>query len=123
MYPILTYGFPLLLILFEWGTRKVIEVDTQVFIGPALSVSGICYLVPLLKPKVTNINFYSYKSKFDSQLIPFLYLLVLLSIFGWIASCILSIKEKEIIFLGINLYLWIGIIIYFVSIVMVVLKE
>ncbi|EIY0852050.1 hypothetical protein ABTP12_14790 [Acinetobacter baumannii] len=123
MYPILTYGFPLILVLFEWGVRKIVHADEYIFIGPALAVSGISYLVPLLKPKFIEQPEFTYRSKLDNQLIPFIYLLIILSIFGWAYSCVMTLQENKNDFHGFKIYFLVGFAIYILSLIMVLAKE
>jgi len=56
MYGVLIYGFPLLLLLFEWGLRSLLAVDSWGFTGPTLAAAGLSFLVPLTKPKTLSVG-------------------------------------------------------------------
>lgn len=51
MYPVITYGFPIILVIFESGIRAIMKIDTTNFIGPTLASAALCFLAPLTKPK------------------------------------------------------------------------
>ena len=129
MYTILTYGFPLILILFEWGLKFILTVENTAFTGPALATAGLSYLIPLTKPKVLPIPVQGQSGAFatterDSQLIGLNWLLILGALFSWCASCYFSIKEPTLKIWGVfYLHFIIGFITYVVSLLMTLLKE
>lgn len=129
MYTILTYGFPLILVVFEWGLKFILAVENTAFTGPALATAGLSYLIPLSKPKVLPIPIQGQAGAFatterDSQLIGFNWLLILAALFSWSASCYFSIKAPTLkIFDTFYLHFLIGLCTYVVSLLMTLLKE
>ncbi|MGN2254304.1 hypothetical protein ACFWZ4_13070 [Frateuria sp. GZRe12] len=127
MYAILSYGFPLLLIAFEWGLRRVLQIDSSGFIGPTLAAAALSFLVPLTRPKITTISqdgsTFQLLNERDQQLIPVVWLTVLAGLFAWAASCYFSIKLNSETFYLLPVHVAIGLAIYFISVVLVAIKE
>src|SRR3954463_14815061 len=110
MYSILIYGFPLTLLLFEWGLRSLLAVDSWGFTGPTLAAAGLSFLVPLTKPKILNVAIAGMPdavaiSKGDNQFIAFIWLLVLAFLFIWSGACYASIKYPDHMVLGVSTHL------------------
>lgn len=127
MYIILTYGFPLILLVFEWGLRTLMLVDASGFIGPTLAAAGLSFLVPLTRPKRLSVTIANYPnaiatSKEDQQLVGFIWLLVLASLFAWSASCYASIKAPDETVIGYPIHSVIGFGTYLISLLMTFVK-
>ena len=122
MYVILIYGFPFILVLIEWAIRTFAKVDSSLFMGPALSVSGISYLVPLLRPKIAKGTF-GFRSKLDEQLIPFTFIVIILSMFAWSVGCVWALDENERTYYGFRGSLLIGGFTYLISLILAFIKE
>lgn len=127
MHAILIYGFPLILVAFEWGLRSVLKVDAGGFIGPTLAAASLTTLVQLTKPKKVAIRASSNKhivvSAYDQQLIAFVWLVVLLTMFAWLASCYFSVQASTLTTLQLPTHVAIGLTTYLVSIILVMVKE
>lgn len=128
MYTILTYGFPFILITFEWGLKFILKVENTAFAGPALAAAALSFLMPLTKPKVLEVRVEGHPGAFvtssrDSQLIGLTWLLVFMFLFLWAVACFLSMQSPVIKFWILDMHLAIGLGTYFVSLVMTLLKE
>jgi hypothetical protein len=129
MYAVLIYGFPLFLLLFEWGLRHLLAVDASGFTGPTLSATGLSFLVPLTKPKILNVPLTNAPSTAvvtsagDQQFVAFIWILVLAFLFVWGWSCYESIKEPQELILGLPRHLAIGSGAYLLSLIMIFIKE
>lgn len=129
MFQILIYGFPLMLLGFEWGLRTLLIVDSQGFIGPTLAAAGLSYLVPLTKPKVVSMNIPEHPgamatSRSDQEiLIPLVFILIFLFLFAWTLTCYVSIKHPNDMIFGLSTHLAIGGAVYVISLVMIFFKE
>ena len=128
MYAILIYGFPLTLLLFEWGLRVMLTVDSSGFTGPALAAAGLSFLMPLTKPKITELAGNTPKkmvmmSKADSVLIPIVWMFVFIFLFSWSFACYVSIKFPNDHTFGFNSHLVIGSLVYLASLILTGIKE
>ena len=128
MYAVLTYGFPLILLVFEWGLRTLMLVDTSGFIGPTLAAAGLSFLIPLTKPKRIDVLVPSLPdalvtSKRDQEFVGLIWLLFLASLFAWSASCYTSIRFPENRVFGWPVHFVIGLGTYLLSLIMTFVKE
>ena len=128
MYTILTYGFPFILIAFEWGLKFILEQDNVAFVGPALAAAALSFLMPLTKPKVLEVNIEGHPGSFvtstkDSQLIGFTWILTFLFLFIWSGACYFSIQNPMPKLMSLDLPLFLGLITYGISMIMTLLKE
>ena len=128
MYVILIYGFPVMLLVFEWGLRHLLSVDSWGFTGPTLAAAGLSFLVPLTKPKILNIQIPNapdavVTSKRDKEFVGLTWLMVFAFLFIWSASCYASLKFPEQRVLGFSTHLFIGGVAYLISLVMTFIKE
>lgn len=129
MYGILIYGFPLVLLAFEWGLRTLLQVESWGFTGPTLAAAGLSFLVPLTRPKELNIPLNNAPnavaiSKGDRDIfVPLAFLLVFVFMFAWCWSCYISIKKPNAELFGMSTHLVIGSIVYLISVVMTFVKE
>lgn len=128
MHAILIYGFPLILLLFEWGLRTLLSVDASAFVGPTLATAGLSFLVPLTKPKYLNIPVEFSPgaiviSKADNNFIAVVWIFLLLYLFVWASSCYFSVKLPASMTWGLSTQFLIGISAYLVSLVMTFVKE
>lgn len=135
MYSILIYGFPLILIVFEWGLKFLLTVNLAAesinlieFTGPALAASALSFLMPLTRPKELSINIDGHEGVFvtsnkDSQLIGFIWLLVLCCLFSWAGSCYMSMVLPNHNIWGVSTHLVIGLSMYFLSLLMTFIKD
>lgn len=128
MYSVLIYGFPLVLLLFEWGLRSLLTVDSWGFTGPTLAAAGLSFLVPLTRPKILNVSIPSAPnavaiSKGDQELVAFIWILVLAFLFVWSGACYASIKHPTHTVLGLSTHLVVGGVAYLISLVMIFVKE
>lgn len=48
---LLEWGFPFYLVCIEALFRSASEIDTSGFIGPAIAIAGLSFLLPLTRPK------------------------------------------------------------------------
>src|SRR5580658_9277036 len=97
---LLLYGFPLILVLFEWALRTIIGVDSSEFIGPTLAATGLSFLVPLTEPKEDIVALAAGKiakvrSEADKDFVPITMLFIFLFFFLWLASCYASLKHRD----------------------------
>jgi hypothetical protein len=128
MHIVLIYTFPVVLVLFEWGLRNAISVDTSGFTGPALAAAALSFLMPLTKPKEASDTGFRGRdvlitSRMDSHFVAFTWLLILAFLFAWGVACYLSIRTPDSKLLGFPSHLTIGSGLYFVSLVMTAFKE
>ena len=128
MHAVLIYGFPLILLLFEWGLRTLLAVDASAFIGPSLTTAGLSFLVPLTRPKDTNIVVKELPgavviSRADHNFIAVVWILLLLYLFVWASSCYYSIKLSTSVTLTLPTHLLIGLTAYLVSLIATFVKE
>lgn len=136
MHTVLVYGFPLLLLLFEWGLRAGLKVDASGFMGPTLAAAALSVLLPLTKPVVRKLdgfdslslgNHFSSSvvltSRFDINFIAFIWVLFLLTLFGWAAACYFSLVSPNDTTLYFATHNTIGGCAYMVSVVMTSIKE
>ncbi len=128
MHAILTYGFPLILLLFEWGLRAALTVDTSGFFGPTLAAAALSYLVPLTRPYEKQDSWARSRqvlvtSRFDASFVAFTWLLVLLCLFAWAAACYCSLVTPADKTLGVATHISIGGGAYIISLVMTSIKE
>ncbi|EJL6474595.1 hypothetical protein ACVTD8_16260 [Vibrio cholerae] len=128
MYIVLTYGFPFILIAFEWGLKFLLKIQDTAFAGPALAAAALSFLMPLTKPKVIEIDVPGHPGTFvtssrDSQLIGATWLLVFLFLFLWGAACYLSLQKPSLKFWELDVHLIIGLATYFLSLIMTLTKE
>lgn len=127
MYAVLTYGFPLILIGFEWGLRQLMEVDSSQFIGPTLAAAALSFLIPLTRPKRVklsdeNLGYVAVNAR-DQHFIPVVWLFVLVGLFAWSASCYFSANTSQIVIFSLPIYTAIGLGAYFASLILVMIKE
>ena len=127
MYKVLVYGFPLLLLVFEWGLRTVMHVDSSGFTGPTLAAAGLSFLMPLTKLKTKLIDIPGgdpvlVMSRADEQLVGLIWLLVLSSLFAWAFSCYLSVARPALNFYGTPGHFLVGLTTYVLSLVMTAFK-
>ena len=128
MYSVLIYGFPLMLVVFQWGLLFLLKVDTSAFIGPSFAAAALTFLIPLTRPKKLEVNVprrsnVVVTSKADHQFIPIVWTLVLLSLFGWSTTCYLSEVNRVAQILGRPAHIVIGAGMYLVAVAMVIVKE
>lgn len=128
MYAVLIYGFPLLLLLFEWGLRVLIQVDSSGFTGPTLAAAGLSFLMPLTKPKQLNIQIPGNPnaiaiSRTDTQFMAFTWMVIFGYLFLWALTCYTSIKLPMNKVFSITTHLFIGSCAYVFSLVMTFVKE
>ncbi|WP_334032855.1 hypothetical protein [Burkholderia gladioli] len=116
-----------MLIAFEWGLRTVLHVDSFEFMGPTLCAAALTFLIPLTEPKkimaVSNSKNGILVNARDHQFIPVVWLMVLVGLFAWSASCYYSNKEPGHVFFLLPMHLVIGLGAYFVSIILAMIKE
>ena len=128
MHTFLIYAFPLVLLLFEWGVRSLMEVDTSGFTGPALAAAALSFLIPLTRPKSVTVSVslaprLRVVSAADQHFSALVWLLVLLFLFLWAGACYASVKHPEATLMTIDLHLFIGLVLYLVSVVCCFIKE
>ena len=128
MYILLIYGFPIILLVFEWGLRYLLKVDTHGFIGPTLAAAGLSFLVPLTKPKALTIATGSsgvvmVTPRREFEFIAFIWMLVLAYLFVWAATCVISVAHPQSTYVGYSIHSEIGAAAYVVSLAMTFLKE
>jgi hypothetical protein len=130
----LIYGFPFILMLFEWGFRQVIGADTLGFVGPTLAAAGVTFLVPLTKPNQVRIsekvkNALMQKGitavyEKDQNFIYFVYFILLISSFVWLWSCFVSMTTpNDLVFSTFPTHVGIGFINYITAIILCWYKE
>ncbi|AHB50441.1 hypothetical protein W911_16845 [Hyphomicrobium nitrativorans NL23] len=128
MYTAFVCVFPLILLLFEWGLRTIMSVNTFEFTGPALAAAGVSFLPPLVRPKIINVKIRNRPdviavSKADHILTSIVWMTLLLFLFAWCAACYVSIKFPQSAHLWINDHLLIGIVVYASCLAFVFVKE
>ncbi|MDX7648070.1 hypothetical protein [Aeromonas caviae] len=92
---ILNWGFPFYLIVLEVLFRGATGLNTSAFIGPAIATAGLSFLLPLTKPKelsealhgrtlaLVESNGGVVVNSNDQNLIPFIWLSILLGFLVW----------------------------------------
>jgi hypothetical protein len=129
---LLLYGFPLILVLFEWALRTIIGVDSSEFIGPTLAATGLSFLVPLTEPKEDIVALAAGKiakvrSEADKDFVPITMLFIFLFFFLWLASCYASLKHRDQVVsyrsFSMSLQAFIGWLAYLISLIMAGIKE
>lgn len=126
MYSIVIYSFPLTLLVFEWGLRTILNVNSSGYTGPTLAAAGLSFLMPLIKPKLKEIPGETKlvaMSIAESRLIPFLWMFILIFLFAWASSCYVSIKFPEHQLFGFDSHLVIGGSLYAISLILTAIKE
>lgn len=128
MYAVLIYGFPLILLAFEWGLRFLLQVNSTGFTGPALSAAALSFLIPLTRPKILNVEIEGHPGAFatstaDSNFVGFIWVLVFATLFAWAGSCYVSMKLPNHEIIKLKTHLVIGLGTYFISLLMTFFKE
>lgn len=126
MYAVVIYGFPLTLLIFEWGLRTMLSVDSRGFAGPTLAAAALSFLMPLIKPKQQTIPGHTDViaiSKAEARLMPIVWISVLVFLFCWTWSCYMSLKFPMDKTLGFDSHLVIGGTLYIVSLLLTAVKE
>lgn len=128
MYALLTYGFPAILILFQWGLRTLLAVNAWAFIGPTLAATGLSFLVPLTRPKILNDSIDGAPgaimiSKKDNNFIPIVWFLLFCYLFAWALTCYFSLKLPTATILTIPTQIFIGLVAYVISLIATFVKE
>lgn len=124
--------FPAILVLFEWGLRRVVGVNAWEFMGPTLAAAGLSFLVPLIKPKweysaVDVGKLARVRAVWDEDFIPIVHVFILLSLFAWLATCYVSLELSDrVVAVGswnVPLHIVLGALAYFISLVFTGMKE
>jgi hypothetical protein len=129
MYQILIYGFPLILVAFEWGLKFLMNNENNTnFAGPALAAAALTFLVPLTKPKILEVSIPNHPNAFvtttgDKNLVGLVWLLVFFFLFGWAGTCYLSVQSPQSKLWLIDVPLVIGLAGYIISLLLTFLKE
>lgn len=127
MQATLPYLFPLILLLFEWGLRAALKVDTSSFFGPTLAAAALSFLIPLTKPVEYQGGWAGRRvlmtSRFDASFVSLTWVLILLGLFAWASACYFSLTTPTSLALGFPTHTTIGGIAYVISLVMTSLKE
>lgn len=127
MHNVIVYGFPVILVAFEFGLRTLVNADVSGFIGPTLAAAGLSFLVPLTKLRVLNIEVSDSNavviSKRDKEFTSLVWLFILLFLFAWFWSCYLSISRPHDTVWIIPTHFGVGLIAYVISILLTVIKE
>lgn len=128
MYSLITYGFPLILVAFEWGLKYIMKVENTSFAGPALAAAALSFLMPLTKPKVLQMNIPGHPNSFltttrDSQVVGLTWILVFVFLFLWTGSCFLTTEQPIRKLWVLDMPLAIGGAVYVVSLIMTWAKE
>lgn len=128
MHTVLSYVFPLLLLVFEWGLRIVLKQDASGFFGPTLAAAALTCLIPLTKPVEKSYGVIRSRgvvvtTRFDSNFIIITWLLVIVCLFAWAAACYFSLVTPEDRILGLSTHSTIGGAAYATSLLMTSLKE
>ena len=132
---IITIGFPLYLIIFEFVLRSILDVDTQHFIPPTLAASGLVLLIGALKPKEINLAEVGIEMKEtdkiktvvrnvrDEKIIQITWALILAELLTWYYCCALVIKLEKNNNLHVISPSVIGYLNYLVAVIIVSIKE
>lgn len=128
MYAIISYGFPAILVVFEWGLRRVLQVDDTGFLGPTLATAGLTILAPLTRPKTLSVSVPGRDdvvviSKRDHIYVGVCWLFVLGYLFVWAGTCFASIRHPSHVTMAMPTHFLVGIAAYVLSLVMVAIKE
>lgn len=128
MHSIIIYGFPIILVLFEAFLRSLINVDTFGFVGPTLAATGISFMVPLTRLKVSEVESslgekWVQVSKRDQAYVNLVWLLLFISLFLWFWVCTLSIKNDTSMLFDFPTHVIVGAIMYVVGIILSSIKE
>lgn len=128
MQAILVYGFPFVLLLFEWGLRAVLEVDASGFFGPTLAAAALSHLVPLTRPFEQRNGWSQSRrvlvtSRFDANFVIAVWIFILVGLFAWASTCYFSLVEPDDKTLLLPTHTTIGGGAYIISLVMTSMKE
>jgi hypothetical protein len=127
MHRLLKFGFPLILLLFEWGLRKASAVDASGFVGPTLAAAALATLVPLTELKKIPVKIRGHAEavaipRADEAFVYFVWVVLLVGLFVWLLTCQMSLKASGS-WLGFPAHYWVGSVTYLVSVVLSVVKE
>src|SRR6266536_5396590 len=135
MQNVLTWGFPVYLIVIEMIFRAALNQETTGFIGPAIAIAGLTCLIPLTKlmePTVTLSPGTRRALKrrglipvnvADSRLVRIVWGLLLLGFLVWFWSCASSIREPQATWWFVPKHIGIGCVNYFVAMVCTIVKH
>ena len=127
MHSIIVFGFPMILVTFEWLLRSIASVDTFGFVGPTLAAAAISFTVPLTKLKEEKIVVEGKEwvkvSKNDTRFVYFVWLMLLLGLLSWFWVCTLSINSTSQTVMDFPTHVVAGAIMYAVSIAVCAIKE
>ena len=114
-----------MLVPFEWGLKLMLDQEATSFFGPTIAAAGLSFLIPLTEPKVLSVNGNIMTTSVnDNRLIGLLWILILISLFAWAASCYYSLKRPaDLVFDLCPYHLLIGGSVYLLSIVMSYVKR
>lgn len=132
---ILTWGFPFYLVILEMIFREVSGLNTTAFIGSAIATAGLSFLIPLTRPKdardLFNIsiariileNGGTVVSKRDQQLIPIVWISILMGFLVWFFASYVALKEPDARYLYIPKHMAIGLINYLLAAAFTAIKR
>ncbi|MCB1851572.1 MAG: hypothetical protein KDI83_12485 [Gammaproteobacteria bacterium] len=131
---ILNWGFPFYLIVLELIFRGVSGLDTSSFIGPAIATAGLSFLLPLTKPKeignalhgrtlaVVQANGGVVVNSNDQNLLPFVWLSILIGFLVWFWSSHIALSTPQKTFLFVPAHVAIGFINYLLAAILSAIK-
>lgn len=134
-HTILIWLFPFYLITLEVIFRFLFDSAATEFIGPAIATAGIGFLLPLTKPReaadllsTRTANALTARGgvvvhKGDQQLIPIVWIFVLIGFLVWFGSCYSAQKRTSQSFLGIPEHICVGSANYIIAAVLAGLKS
>ncbi|HCH2593676.1 TPA: hypothetical protein RUZ08_003489 [Vibrio cholerae] len=127
MHSIIVFGFPMILVTFEWLLRSIASVDTFGFVGPTLAAAAISFVVPLTKLKEEVLEADGKEwikvSKNDSRFVYFVWLVLLIGLLSWFWVCTLSINASGQSIADFPTHVVVGATMYVVSIGLCAIKE
>ncbi|MEL6116267.1 hypothetical protein P0Y67_13695 [Photobacterium sp. SP02] len=127
MHSIIVFGFPMILVAFEWLLRSIANIDTFGFVGPTLAAAAISFVVPLTKLKEELLEADGKEwikvSKRDSRFVYFVWLMLLIGLLSWFWVCTLSINSSGQSIADFPTHVVVGSIMYVVSIGLCAIKE
>lgn len=127
MHYIIVFGFPMILVSFEWLLRSIASVDTFGFVGPTLAAAAISFIVPLTKLKEESFEADGKQwikvSKRDSRYVNFVWLMLLLGLLSWFWVCTLSISASGQSIADFPTHVVVGATMYVFSIALCAVKE
>ena len=134
-HTILIWLFPFYLIVVEAIFRAISGAASFTFVGPAIATAGIGFLLPLTKPREAEELLGTKTAatlagkggsviyKADQNLIPIVWLFILISFLVWFGTCYSAQSRPNETFLFVPEHMAVGFVNYFIAAVLAGIKS